>query len=146
MARNTAIMPQISATSEKNSAVRRASQKKMRSLKPLLGDLLARISALGGGPPTPAYLQRLLAALAQPGLKPRPAPRPLTVNLVEALSPRELDIVRLLAEGRSNGDLAQALALSPTTVKWHLKNIFGKLGVKSRTQAVLAAQSLRLLS
>lgn len=117
-----------------------------RALKPLLSDLLARVSALGGGPPTPAYLQRLLAALAQPGQKPRPAPRPVAATLVEALSPRELDIVRLLAEGRSNAALAEALALSPTTVKWHLKNVYAKLGVGSRTQAVLAAQSLRLLS
>ena len=57
-------------------------------------------------------------------------------------STREADVVRLLSSGRSNRDLAQALAMAPDTVKWHLKNIFGKLNVSNRTQAVLRLQEL----
>jgi LuxR family maltose regulon positive regulatory protein len=62
-----------------------------------------------------------------------------------ALSRRELDVVRLLGRGHSNRRLAGELALAPDTVKWHLKNIFGKLGVASRSQAILEAQRRGLL-
>ena len=61
------------------------------------------------------------------------------------LSKRELDVVRLLGRGHSNRRLAGELAMAPDTVKWHLKNIFGKLGVASRSQAILEAQRRGLL-
>lgn len=61
------------------------------------------------------------------------------------LSAREIDVLRLLSDGLSNRDLSRSLAISPDTVKWHLKNIFGKLGVENRAQAILAAQRLRLV-
>jgi LuxR family maltose regulon positive regulatory protein len=61
------------------------------------------------------------------------------------LSPREIDVLRLLGDGLSNRDLSRSLAISPDTVKWHLKNIFGKLGVESRAQAIVTAQRLRLI-
>lgn len=61
------------------------------------------------------------------------------------LSPREIDVLRLLSDGLSNRDLSHSLAISPDTVKWHLKNIFGKLGVESRAQAIVTAQRLRLI-
>ena len=57
-------------------------------------------------------------------------------------STREADVVRLLSGGQSNRDVAQALKMAPDTVKWHLKNIFGKLHVSNRTQAVLRLQEL----
>lgn len=60
------------------------------------------------------------------------------------LSPREIDIARLLGQGCGNREIGAALALAPDTVKWHLKNIFGKLGVANRTQAVLRLQELGL--
>ena len=59
-------------------------------------------------------------------------------------SAREAEVARLLSSGQSNRDVARNLALSPDTVKWHLKNIFGKLGVANRTQAVLRLQELGL--
>lgn len=57
-------------------------------------------------------------------------------------SPREADVARLLSCGQSNREMARALSMAPDTVKWHLKNIFGKLGVSNRTQAVLRLQGL----
>jgi LuxR family transcriptional regulator, maltose regulon positive regulatory protein len=60
------------------------------------------------------------------------------------LSQREAELARLLSQGYSNRQLADALAMAPDTVKWHLKNIFGKLGAANRTQAVLRLQDLGL--
>lgn len=62
------------------------------------------------------------------------------------VSPREREILRLVAAGLSNRDIAQAVHLSEATIKWHLHNLFAKLGVRSRTQAVLKGKSLGLLS
>lgn len=62
------------------------------------------------------------------------------------VSSREREILRLVAAGLSNRDIAQAVHLSEATIKWHLHNLFSKLGVRSRTQAVLKGKSLGLLS
>ena len=59
-------------------------------------------------------------------------------------SPREAEVARLLCGGLSNRDVAKSLSMAPDTVKWHLKNIFGKLGVSNRTQAVLRLQEIGL--
>ena len=57
----------------------------------------------------------------------------------EELTSRELDVLRCLARGRNNREIATTLFISEDTVKTHLKNVFGKLGVEDRTGAVLAA-------
>jgi DNA-binding NarL/FixJ family response regulator len=62
------------------------------------------------------------------------------------LSPRELEVLRLLAGGCSNKDIAATLGISLRTVEGHLGNVFAKLGVGSRTEAVLYAVQHRLLS
>jgi LuxR family transcriptional regulator, maltose regulon positive regulatory protein len=62
-----------------------------------------------------------------------------------ALSPRERSVLALLSEGRSNKDIARALSIAPETVKSHVKNIFGKIGVERRAQAVSRAMSLGLI-
>jgi LuxR family maltose regulon positive regulatory protein len=66
-------------------------------------------------------------------------------NLIEPLTDRELELLSLVAKGHSNQEIAQALFLAIGTVKKHLNNIFGKLGVSSRTQAVARARELHLL-
>ena len=62
-----------------------------------------------------------------------------------ALSPREQEVLRFLIQGRSNREIADAMDLSINTVKFHMKNIFGKLGVNSRKDAVSATIRRRLL-
>ncbi|WP_050454548.1 LuxR C-terminal-related transcriptional regulator [Candidatus Burkholderia verschuerenii] len=76
------------------------------------------------------YVERLQAA----------APRVVNDNRtrdgMKALSERKLDVMRLLAEALSTKKIARVLGLSPETVKWHLTNIYGKLGVSGRDEAV----------
>lgn len=62
-----------------------------------------------------------------------------------ALSPREIEILRLLATGATNRGLAQALFISEATVKTHLVHIYSKLGVDNRTQAIDRARSARII-
>jgi LuxR family maltose regulon positive regulatory protein len=65
--------------------------------------------------------------------------------LVEPLSARELDVLRLLSDGRSNAEIARDLFVEQSTVKTHLIHLYRKLGVSSRTQAITRARTLRLL-
>lgn len=69
-----------------------------------------------------------------------------TPELPEPLTPREMDVLRLLAQGQSNKEIARALYLVEETVKSHVRHILAKLGVQSRTQAVLAALRLGIVS
>jgi LuxR family maltose regulon positive regulatory protein len=69
----------------------------------------------------------------------------LTDQLVDPLTARELDVLRLLAEGLSNRQIAQRLYLSPNTVRIHTSNIYSKLGVSSRTQAAARGRVLGFL-
>ena len=64
---------------------------------------------------------------------------------VEALSAREVEVMQLIARGLSNQEIAEALVVSVGTVKTHINNIFGKLSVRNRTQAVARARDLALL-
>ncbi|MBN1259047.1 MAG: helix-turn-helix transcriptional regulator [Anaerolineae bacterium] len=90
----------------------------------------------------PEYAGRLLAAFPAPSA---PATAPPDPNLIEPLSPRELDVLRGIAQGLSNREIAQRLFISERTVKWHAGNIYGKLQVSNRTEAVAKAQSLGIL-
>ncbi|MBV7337477.1 response regulator transcription factor [Chloroflexi bacterium TSY] len=63
----------------------------------------------------------------------------------ESLSERESEILRLISAGLSNREIAERLVIAVSTVKRHLSNIYGKLGVHSRTQAIKCARQLALL-
>ncbi|HMQ32225.1 MAG TPA: LuxR C-terminal-related transcriptional regulator, partial [Chloroflexaceae bacterium] len=92
----------------------------------------------------PAYCAALLGAF--PGAVPAaPDGSPDQSALVEPLTARELEVLRLIAAGASNQGVADALILSVGTVKKHVNNILGKLGVHSRTQALARARDLGLL-
>jgi DNA-binding NarL/FixJ family response regulator len=92
-----------------------------------------------------SFLQPSIAAkvLAEFSRLDRAAPPP--PELVEPLSDRELEILRLLAGGNSNKEIAAALYIAEGTVKNHVTNILGKLGVHDRTQAALRAREMGLL-
>ena len=93
------------------------------------------------------YIQRLLAAF--PVEKPEQTPRKQTPShkseLIDPLSDRELEVLRLIAEGLSRPEIAAKLFLSKNTVKTHARNIYGKLGVNNQMQAVGKARGLGLL-
>jgi len=71
--------------------------------------------------------------------------RPQTEALPEPLTSRELEIVRLICEGYSNPEIASKLVVTINTIKKHTSNIYNKLGVRSRTQAIARARELNLL-
>ena len=99
-----------------------------------VGDLARAIIAVGRGEIAlpPHIAGRALAALARG--------EPVSDDeLIEPLSEREVEVLRLLAQGMTNKDIAQTLILSVRTIEAHLRNIFGKLGVRSRTEAALWA-------
>ena len=86
------------------------------------------------------YIHRLLAEFENiKSSNPVPA-----YGVVEPLTARELEILKLLTEGLSNQEIAQKLILSIGTVKVHTNHIYAKLGVRSRSQAVKKAISLHL--
>ena len=72
-------------------------------------------------------------------------PRPSTRANAAALTAREFDVLRLLADGLRNAAIAERLFLSSRTVEHHVSAILGKLGVESRSEAVAEAGRLRLL-
>src|SRR6266480_2273395 len=76
----------------------------------------------------------------------RPGRTSMTQPLLDPLSQRELEVLQLLAGGASNQEIARALVVAPGTVKLHMSHILSKLGVKSRTQAILRARDLGLLT
>ncbi len=88
-----------------------------------------------------AYAAQLLAAFGGTPSTPKPG-----AALVEPLSKRELEVLQLTAEGLSNQEIAQRLVVSLATVKTHLLNVYGKLGVNSRLQAVARARAIGILS
>jgi LuxR family maltose regulon positive regulatory protein len=90
------------------------------------------------------YLDRIMAARGETAAV-REAQAPAGAGLAEPLSERELEVLHLLAEGLTNQQVADQLFLSVGTVKRHTHNIYGKLDVSSRTQAIVRGQELNLI-
>jgi len=90
----------------------------------------------------PSVAAKLVARVAT---LPDPAPGPAPQPLVDPLTDRELEVLRHLAAGKSNREIAQAVFLTEGTVKNHVTSILAKLGARDRTQAALRASALGLL-
>ncbi|HEX7399770.1 MAG TPA: LuxR C-terminal-related transcriptional regulator [Candidatus Limnocylindrales bacterium] len=100
----------------------------------------------------PAFVDRVIAAFAAGptagSATPDTAARlheAADGQLLEALTVRELDVLRLMAQGGSNADIAASLVVSLGTAKWHVGHVLAKLGATSRTQALVRAQRLGLV-
>ncbi|PPF52979.1 DNA-binding response regulator [Clavibacter michiganensis] len=102
-------------------------------------EILAGVRAVARGEVAlaPAIAALLVREVARPAVDP-PAPAP-------ALSPRETEVLALVAIGRTNARIAAELHVTPATVKTHLLHVFEKLGVGDRTRAVTLAMELGLL-
>jgi LuxR family maltose regulon positive regulatory protein len=108
---------------------------------PPLAELLFKVQAHLGEGVDPAFVRNLLEAFrAELGY----APVQPTL-LVEPLTPRELEVLALIVAGLSNREIAAELVLAMGTVKKHITNIYGKLGVQRRAQAIARARELDLL-
>jgi LuxR family maltose regulon positive regulatory protein len=95
----------------------------------------------------PAYCEKLLAVFAAEGHKIETETSPaLAQSLVDPLTKREMEILSLIATGLKNKEIAATLFISLNTVHYHTKNLYGKLGVNSRTQAITKAKELNLLA
>ena len=107
-----------------------------------LAQLVGAIETLAAGG---TFLQPALTESLMKGMESRlslsgPAPA-----LVESLTPRETEVLRLMAAACTNREIADALGTAEGTVKIHVSNILGKLGARDRTQAVLRSLEMRLL-
>jgi LuxR family maltose regulon positive regulatory protein len=108
-----------------------------------MAHLLSQVAALGR---MPEYTGKVLAAFkAEEHKRETPSARPFAQSLLEPLSPRELEVLQLMAQGLSNQEMSERLVLALDTVKGHNKKIFGKLHVQRRTEAVARARELGLL-
>jgi len=105
-----------------------------------LADAIHAVMA-GGVLIEPSVARKVVAEFAR---MTAPAPKP-SQNLDEPLSEREIEILRLLAQGMTNREIAQRIYLAEGTVKNYVTNILAKIGARDRTQAALRAQELRLL-
>jgi DNA-binding NarL/FixJ family response regulator len=113
-------------------------------LKDVSGDRLVEAllaASRGESVLQPSVAARVVARFAQLPDEAPPRAQPLVIPLSE----RELEVLRLLAEGGSNREIAGALFLAEGTVKNHVTNVLAKLGARDRTQAALRARALELI-
>ena len=104
-----------------------------------------RVVAAGDALLAPTVTRRLVAEFARQ--RPRPSPEPSRASaLTEVLTPREVEVLRLVAEGLSNSEIAGRMFLGEETVKTHVSRMLHKLGLRDRTQAVIAAYESGLVT
>ena len=110
---------------------------------PPMAHLLSQVAAQGM---MPDYLGKLLAAdETKVQQRAHHSSWPPTQPLLEPLSQREVEVLQLIAQGRSDQEISKRLVLAVSTVKGHNRNIFSKLQVHRRTEAVARARALGLL-
>lgn len=90
------------------------------------------------------YVAQLLSAMGKRGPSPAPSRRPVG-HIADALSERELEVLRLLADGLDSNEIAGRLTIAVDTARKHIKNIYSKLGVHSRWEAIKHAEKYHLL-
>ena len=104
------------------------------------------VSAAAAQGRMPDYLGNLLAACeSKAQQRADPSSRPPAQPLLEPLSQRELEVLQLIAQGHSDQEVSERLFVALSTVKGHNRNIFSKLQVHRRTEAVARARALGLL-
>jgi DNA-binding NarL/FixJ family response regulator len=96
-----------------------------------------RVIAEGEALLAPVITKRLISEFARQ--RPRPADPAQEPGLLRALTPRETEVLRLIAGGLSNPEIAKRLVVTEETVKTHVSRVLSKLGLRDRTQAVVAA-------
>jgi LuxR family maltose regulon positive regulatory protein len=107
--------------------------------------LLIQKQATNLDQPLRSYADKLLAAFQQPEAAPNPSPLHPRPNLIEPLSERELEVLKLLRSELNGPEIAQQLIVSLNTFRTHTKSIFNKLGVNNRRAAIRRASELGLL-
>jgi LuxR family transcriptional regulator, maltose regulon positive regulatory protein len=90
------------------------------------------------------YFCKFENVFTQPSIAAQVLSRKPTLPL-EPLTEREIDMLRLLAQGLSNHEISEHSRIALSTAKWHLKNVFAKLDVSSRTGAIARAREMRLI-
>jgi DNA-binding NarL/FixJ family response regulator len=105
-------------------------------------ELLAaiRIVAVGDALLAPSVTRRLIAEFAR-----RPGPAPVAPGALEVLTDREREVLALVAQGLSNGEIAEHLVVSPATSKTHVSRLLTKLGARDRAQLVALAYETGLV-
>jgi DNA-binding NarL/FixJ family response regulator len=108
----------------------------------LPGDLIAavRVVAAGDGLIAPTITKRLIEQFARSAPPSTPPPE------LESLTPREVEVLTLIARGLSNREIAAELVLSEATVKTHVNRVLGELEVRDRVQAVVLAYEAGLVT
>jgi DNA-binding NarL/FixJ family response regulator len=102
------------------------------------GDIRAAILTVAAGDATldPAVQNQVVAALAGDARRAGGTPTATASRLPDDLTPREAEVLALIAEGLTNAEIAERLVVSPTTIKSHINHLFTKAGLRDRTQAV----------
>jgi LuxR family maltose regulon positive regulatory protein len=116
------------------------------SMVELLQELRKRLhtsSSVGDKAAMIEYVQQLLVHTGDQSAS--QAAEPLQQALVEPLTKRELEMLQMITDGHSNKDIGSKLFVAESTVKWHLGNIYSKIGVKNRTQAIASGRQLGLI-
>ena len=107
--------------------------------------MLALLRQIHARSRVPGHAATLLGAFGEQHTSDLPLPAVRSSELAEPLTGREREVLRLLLVGASNREIARRLVLSVNTVKRHVYNLCGKLGVQSRTQAIARARTLNLV-